>query len=121
GVITPTGLLGPALVAHLRVTMPALADCDTALAPRAQDPPDFPLFDALPGAGAVLAPRRLVAFGAQRARDASAAALPKSAGLAPGPARRGTPARGHLRLPCPTFLPHPSRARGPASRPPARR
>ncbi len=72
GVITPNALLGQALVTPLRVTLQAIADFDTAIAPRAQCHPDFPLFDALPGAGAVFAPRLLVACGAQRERDVSA-------------------------------------------------
>lgn len=77
GVITPTVLLGHALIAPLRVTVQAIADFDNAMAPRAQDHPDFPVFDAVPGAGAVCAPRLLVAFGAQRERFTSADALPK--------------------------------------------
>jgi len=71
-VIVPNTLLVHALVAQLRVTLQAIADFDTAMAQRAQAHPDFPLFDALPGAGAVFAPRLLVAFGAQRERFPSA-------------------------------------------------
>jgi transposase len=77
GVIAPNTLLVQALVAQLRVTLQALADFDTAMAQRAQAHPDFPLFDALPGAGAVFAPRLLVACGAQRERFPSAEALQK--------------------------------------------
>jgi hypothetical protein len=82
----------------------ALADFESASAPRAQDHPDFPLFDALPGAGAVFAPRRLVAFGKQRERDASATALQNYAGIAPVTERRGKQSWVHWRLQCPTFL-----------------
>jgi len=77
GVIAPTVLLVHALVAPLRVTLQGMADCDTAIAQRAQNHPDFPLFDAVPGAGAVFAPRLLVAFGEQRERLTSADALQK--------------------------------------------
>ena len=77
GVIAPNTLLVQALVAQLRVTLQAIADFDTAIAPRAQAHPDFPLFDALPGAGAVFAPRLLVAFGEQRERFTSAEELQK--------------------------------------------
>src|SRR5262245_6525139 len=73
GVIPPNALLVHALVAQLRVTLQAIADFDPAIAQRAQSHPDFPLFQALPGAGPVFASRLLVAFGAQRARYASAA------------------------------------------------
>jgi transposase len=75
GVIAPHALLVQALVAQLRVTLQAIADFDTAIAQRAQSHPDCPLFQALPGAGPVFAPRLLVAFGAQRARSAAAADL----------------------------------------------
>src|SRR5215813_5304747 len=51
GVITPNALLGQALVAQLRVTWQVIADFDTAIAQRAQEHPDFPLFDALPTNG----------------------------------------------------------------------
>ena len=62
GIITPNALLVQALVAQLRVTLQAIEDFDKAIAHRAQSHPDFPLFDALPGAGAVFAPRLLVAW-----------------------------------------------------------
>jgi Transposase IS116/IS110/IS902 family./Transposase. len=104
GVITPNVLLVQALVAQLRVTLQAIADFDTAIAQRAQEHPDFPLFDALPGAGAVFAPRLLVAFGEQRERCTSADERQKYAGIAPVTERRGKKSWGHWRLQCPTFL-----------------
>jgi transposase len=104
GVIAPKALLVQALVAQLRVTLQALADFDTAIAQCAQRHPDFPCFQALPGAGPVFAPRLLVAFGEQRERYASAAALQTYAGIAPVTERSGKKAWGHWRLPCPTFL-----------------
>jgi transposase len=104
GVITPNVLLVQALVAQLRVTLQAIADFDTAIAQRAQEHPDFPLFDALPGAGAVFAPRLLVAFGEQRERFTSADELQKYAGIAPVTERSGKKSWVHWRLQCPTFL-----------------
>ena len=68
GVIAPHALLVQALIAQLRVLLHAIADFDQAIAQRAQNHPDFPLFAALPGAGAVFAPRLLVACGEQRER-----------------------------------------------------
>src|SRR4029450_11028868 len=56
GAIIPNALLVQALVAQRRVTLQAIADFDTAIAQRAQSHPDFPLFQALPGAGPVFAP-----------------------------------------------------------------
>src|SRR5712671_707501 len=104
GVIAPNVLLVHALVAQLRVTLQAIADFDKVIAHRAQDHPDFPLFNALPGAGAVFAPRLLVAFGEQRERFTSAADLQKYAGIAPVTERSGTKSWVHWRLQCPTFL-----------------
>jgi hypothetical protein len=104
GVIAPPTLLGQALVAQLRVTLQAMADFDTAIAQRAHAQPAFPVCDALPGAGAVLAPRLLGAFGAQRERCTSAEALHKYAGIAPVTERSGKKAWGHWRWQCPTFL-----------------
>jgi len=104
GVITPNALLVQALVAQLRVTLQAITDFDTAIAQCAQSHPDFPLFQALPGAGPVFAPRLLVAFGEQRERYASAADLQKYAGIAPVTERSGKKAWVHWRLQCPKFL-----------------
>src|SRR5262245_20888136 len=104
GVIAPNTLLVQALAAQLRVTLQALADFDTAIAQRAQTHPDFPLFQALPGAGPVCAPRLLVALGEHRARYASAAELQKYAGIAPVTARSGQKSWVHWRLQCPKFL-----------------
>src|SRR5499426_3807291 len=104
GVIAPNALLVQALVAQLRVTLQAIADFDTAIAQRAQSPPDFPLFQALPGAGPVFAPRLLVAFGEQRTRYATAAELQQYAGIAPVTERSGKKSWVHWRLQCPKFL-----------------
>jgi hypothetical protein len=104
GGITPNALVGPALVAPLRVTLPAITDFDNALADHAQGHPDLPVCDALPGAGAVLAPRRLVAFGAQRERYAAAEDLHKYAGIAPVTERSGKKAWVHWRLQGPQCL-----------------
>ena len=104
GILTPNVLLVQALVAQLRVTLQAIADFDQAIAQHAQQHPDFPLFQALPGAGPVFAPRLLVAFGEHRERYTSAAELQKYAGIAPVTERSGKQAWVHWRLQCPTFL-----------------
>ena len=103
GVIAPHAVLVQALVNQLRVTLEAIATFDNAIAQRAQSPPDFPLFQALPGAGPVFASRLLVAFGEQRERSA-AAALQKYAGIAPVTERSGKKSWGHWRLQCPQCL-----------------
>jgi transposase len=104
GIVTPNALLVHALVAQLRVTLGVITDFDKAIARHAQGHPDFPLFDTLPGAGAVFAPRLLVAFGEQRERYTAADALQKYAGIAPVTERSGKKSWVHWRLQCPKFL-----------------
>ena len=104
GVIAPHALLVQALVNQLRVTLEAIETFDNAIAQRAQSHPDFPLFQALPGAGPVFASRLLVAFGEQRERYATAAEVQKYAGIAPVTERSGKKAWVHWRLQCPKFL-----------------
>ena len=104
GVIAPTALLVQALVAPLRGILQAIADVDQAMAQRAQCHPDCPLCAALPGAGAVFAPRLLGAFGEQRDRYGSADELQKSAGSAPVTERSANTTWVHWRWQCPTFL-----------------
>jgi len=89
GVITPHVLMVQALTSQLRVTLEAIERFDQAIAERAQTHPDFALFEALPGAGPVLAPRLLVAFGEQRERYRSATEVQKYAGIAPVMERSG--------------------------------
>src|SRR5262249_37551438 len=104
GVIAPNALLVQALVAQLRVTLQAIADFDTAIAQRAQSHPDFPLFQALPGAGPAYAPRLLVACGEQRDRYTTAAERQQDAGIAPVTERSGQKSWVHWRRRCPQFL-----------------
>jgi hypothetical protein len=67
----------------------AIARFDLDIAHLAPTRPDDTLFGALPGAGAVYAPRLLAAFGDQRERDHSAADIQTFAGLAPVTERSG--------------------------------
>ena len=106
GVIAPHALCVQALVRQLRATLDAIETCDPAIAQRAQSPPACPLFQALPGAGPVCAPRLLVAFGAQRARSASATARQQDAGIAPVTERSGRTSWVPWRLPCPQGVRH---------------
>jgi transposase len=103
-VIVPHQLLVEALVAQLRVTLQAIDRFDAEITEVAKRLPDYALFAALPGAGSILAPRLLVAFGEQRERYASAAQLQQYAGVAPVLERSGIKCWVHWRLACPTFL-----------------
>ena len=102
-VITPYRLQALALVEQLRVTLTAIQCFDDEIESLAQQHPDYALFSALPGAGSVLAPRLLTAFGEQRKRYANAADLQKYAGVAPVTERSGQKHWVHWRWQCPTF------------------
>lgn len=65
---------------------------------------DASLFAALPGAGKVMAPRLLVAFGSDRQRYQDAAELQSFCGAAPVTKRSGKQCVIQRRLACPTFL-----------------
>ena len=103
-VINAHSLQTLALVEQLRVTLEAIKRFDKAIAMLAPKLPDYALFSALPGAGAQLAPRLLVAFGEQRERFRSAAELQQYAGVAPVTERSGNKSWVHWRWQCPTFL-----------------
>lgn len=66
--------------------------------------PDYPVFDSFPGAGAVLGPRVLVAWGSDRQRYPDATALQQFSGIAPVTQRSGKSCWVHWRLGCPKFL-----------------
>jgi len=103
-VIVPNRLLVQVLVEQLRAVLQAVARFDREIEQLAHTLPDYALFSPLPGAGAVYAPRLLAAFGEQRERYASAAAIQKYAGIAPVTERSGNKCWVHWRLQCPTFL-----------------
>lgn len=104
GVIEPCRLHTLALVEQLRVTLQAINRFDREIANLAPTLPDYPLFQALPGAGPHLAPRLLAAFGEQRERFQGADDLQKYAGIAPVTERSGKKNWVHWRLQCPKFL-----------------
>ena len=92
------------LVEQIRVTLDVLKRIDDVIAELAPKHLDYELFRALPGAGAVLAPRLLVAFGEDRERFADAAAVQKYAGIAPVTERSGNKSWVHWRWQCPMFV-----------------
>ena len=104
GIIMPKRLRVQVLINQLRAVRQGVESFDKAIAEGAHSHPDFALFDALPGAGAVFAPRLLVAFGEQRERYADAAALQKYSGIAPVTERSGNACWVHWRYQCPKFL-----------------
>lgn len=81
-----------------------LAEYEERIAQIFKDHPDRPLFDNLPGAGAALAPRLLAAFGLDRARYDSAAALSTYAGISPIERSSGKSKHHFMRVACPKHL-----------------
>jgi transposase len=103
-VTVPQQLLVEALAATLRTSIAGVARFDAKIAVLAPTLPDYALFGNLPGAGAVLAPSLLAAFGEQRERYPNAAALQRYVGIAPVTERSGNQHWVHWRWQCPTFL-----------------
>jgi transposase len=77
---------------------------DRQIAQAVEAHPDFAIFDSLPGAGPVLAPRLLATFGSQRDRYQCAADLQTFCGIAPVTERSGKSKWVHVRWACPRFL-----------------
>ena len=92
------------LVEQLRVVQKHVGEFDTAIASQFKSHPDAQLFRDLPGAGAVMAPRLLVAFGAERDRYDNPSSLQKYSGLAPVREKSGGSLWTHWRWHAPTFL-----------------
>lgn len=66
--------------------------------------PDLPIFESLPGAGAVMAPRLAVAFGTDRSRYQSADEIQCYSGIAPVQEQSGQRRWVHARWGFPSFL-----------------
>jgi len=81
-----------------------IADFDQRIEAAAQEHPDFFIFDSLPGAGAVMAPRVLAAFGSQRERYGTAVEMQQYSGIAPVTESSGKSRWVHFRWACPKFL-----------------
>lgn len=103
-VILPMRLLVEVLLPQLRAANAAIERFNEEISRLGPQLPDYELFRSLPGAGAALAPRLLVAFGERRERYPNAAALQKYAGIAPVTERSGNKSWVHWRYSCPTFL-----------------
>jgi len=92
------------LVEQLRVVQKHVGQFDAAIATAFAAHPDAALFRDLPGAGAVLAPRVLLAFGTERDRYLDPSSLQKYAGLAPVREKSGGALWTHWRWHAPRFL-----------------
>jgi transposase len=88
----------------MRNLLEGIAALDEKIEEAASAHPDFFIFDSLPGAGAVMAPRLLAAFGSQRERYGSAQEVQTYSGIAPVIEKSGKKKWVHCRLACPKFL-----------------
>jgi transposase len=93
-----------ALAAQLAVLHPFIEKYDQEIAEVFAAHPDAALFDSLPGAGPVLAPRLLACLGTDRQRFKSAEALSSYSGIAPVTEKSGKSKWVHVRWSCPKFL-----------------
>lgn len=103
-IVVPAQALTQALTALLKVVLHQLSDFNAKIAKLFETLPDAELFSSLPGAGPHLAPRLLVAFGAERSRFASAQAFMSYVGIAPVKEESGKKRWVHWRWSCPIFL-----------------
>jgi transposase len=90
-----------AQIASLRI---AIAKYDQEIERIFHQHPDRAVFNSFPGAGKVLAPRLLAAFGADRDRFQTALEVQQFSGVAPVTERSGKAIWVHRRLACPKFM-----------------
>jgi hypothetical protein len=103
-VITTSVAMVQAIVNQLRPLMGSIKEFDKQIAELFAKHEDHELFSSFPGAGEVLAPRLLSAFGADRDRFASAEEIQQLSGIAPVTERSGKSCWVHHRFACPKFL-----------------
>ena len=103
-VIKPGTLEVLALAKQLETTLQLIRQFDQAIDQLVPRLPDYALFASLPGAGPVLTPRLLTAFGEDRDRFSSAADVQQYCGIAPVTERSGKKSWVHWRWQCPTFV-----------------
>lgn len=103
-VLEPSAISVRALVAQIEVLDKAIAELDQKIGAAMDRHPDAPLFRALPGAGAALAPRLLAAFGSQRDRYQNADEVAILSGIAPVTRQSGKTRHVSRRRGCSKFL-----------------
>jgi transposase len=81
-----------------------IADLDERIRPLAKAHPDYPIFDSLPGAGEVMVPRLIAAFGTNRDRFSNASQVQNFSGIAPVTETSGRSEWIHMRWACSKFL-----------------
>ena len=92
------------LAKQIRLLHGSIAEYERQIAALFRPHPDAFLFESLPGAGEVIAPRLLTAFGTDRSRHPTAQDIQTYAGVAPVVERSGKSCWTHWRWNCPKFL-----------------
>ena len=103
-VLTPALALITTLCRQLQMVEAGITAHAQQIAPLFAAHPDRALFTGLPGAGPVLGPRLLVAFGSDRTRYADARAVQQYSGIAPVVERSGRQCWTHWRWAAAPFL-----------------
>jgi transposase len=103
-VLEASALIVRLLAQQLSTLGSGLKEMDEAIATVFAQHPDRSLWDSFPGAGPVLAPRLLAAFGADRQRYENASEVQQFSGIAPVTEKSGKSCWVHWRWACPKFL-----------------
>jgi transposase len=103
-IVQSSVLLVTMLARQLQQLLPAVKEYDEQLKTLMAQHADAPIFQNLPGAGPVMAPRLLSAFGTDRERITSAGEMQILSGIAPVTRRSGKTCVVHRRWACPKFL-----------------
>jgi transposase len=103
-IVEPAVLQVQTLVAQLRPLIRSLELYTERIQALFGEHPDADIFESLPGAGAVLAPRLLAVFGTDRERYDSAQDVQEYTGVAPVTEESGKSRWVHRRWACATFL-----------------
>ncbi|MQA92906.1 MAG: IS110 family transposase [Gemmatimonas sp.] len=103
-IVEPSAMTVQLLAEQLRPLAKGIKAYDTRIQELFAEHPDSHLFDGLPGSGAVMAPRLLAAFGADRSRYPAAANLQQYSGIAPVTEASGKSRWVHRRWAAPKFV-----------------
>ncbi len=103
-VVTASITMVQALLEPLRGLIAGIQSFDQQIKACYEQHPDKEIFNSLPGAGPVLAPRLLAAFGADRERYQGAEEIQCFSGIAPVTERSGKTKFIRRRLACPKFV-----------------
>ena len=104
GIIEPSTMILCVRIKQLRILLEAIKEYDNEIDYRSKKLQDYDLFSSLPGAGAKLTPRLMVAFGTQRDQFESSDAVARYAGIAPVTIASGKSSYVRWRYAAPKFL-----------------